>query len=161
MSLSCQTFILGLCPWQFYCTDIKVISISCQKIVFRHPAQWSKIKNSIWKRKRKTRPFLSADTGGPRLVRFLGFWKNRTTVRPRDTWPQAARTLQVHVFKLGPKIFQMHVFARFWTFLHVFLMNEYLRCMFLKRVQIYLSWMNLCSKNLEQHGFLITLPSPY
>ena len=39
--------------------------------------------------------------------------KNSNTVRPRDTRPQAARTSQVHVFKLGPKIFEMHVFARF------------------------------------------------
>ena len=50
------------------------------------------------------------------------------TVRPRDTRPQAARTSQVHVFKLGPKIFEMHIFC---TFLHVFLINEYLRCTFL------------------------------
>ena len=42
------------------------------------------------------------------------------TVRPRDTRPQAARTSQVHVFELGPKIFEMHVFARFCTILHVF-----------------------------------------
>ena len=42
------------------------------------------------------------------------------TVRPRNTQPQAARTLQVHVFELGPKIFKMHVFARFCTFLHDF-----------------------------------------
>ena len=42
------------------------------------------------------------------------------TVRPRDTRPQAARTLQVHVFELGPKIFEMHVFARFCMLLHVF-----------------------------------------
>ena len=56
------------------------------------------------------------------------------TVRPRDTRPQAARTLQVHIFELGPKIFDMHDFARFCTFLHVFarfLINEYLRCTFL------------------------------
>ena len=26
----------------------------------------------------------------------------------------------MHVFELGPKIFEMHVFARFCTFLHVF-----------------------------------------
>ena len=42
------------------------------------------------------------------------------TVRPRDTRPQAVRTSQVHVFELGPKLFEMHVFARFCTFLHVF-----------------------------------------
>ena len=56
-----------------------------------------------------------------------------STVRPRDTRPQAARTSQVHVFKLGPKISEMHVFARFCTFLHVFacfLANENLRCTF-------------------------------
>ena len=32
------------------------------------------------------------------------------TVRPRDTRPQAARTLQVHVFELVPKIFELNVF---------------------------------------------------
>ena len=32
------------------------------------------------------------------------------TVRPRDTRPQAARTLQVHVFELGPKISELNVF---------------------------------------------------
>ena len=56
------------------------------------------------------------------------------TVRPQDTRPQAARTSLVHVFELGPKIFEMHVFAHFCTFLHVFarfLINEYLRCTFL------------------------------
>ena len=30
------------------------------------------------------------------------------TVRPRDTRPQAARTSQVPVFELGPKIFEMN-----------------------------------------------------
>ena len=44
------------------------------------------------------------------------------TVRPRNTRPWTARTLQVHVSELGPKKFEM---------------------------------------NLEQHGFLIILPSPY
>ena len=39
---------------------------------------------------------------------------NVLTVRPRDARPQAARTSQVHVFELGPKIFEMHVFARFF-----------------------------------------------
>ena len=39
-----------------------------------------------------------------------------STVRPRDTRPQAARNSQVHVFELGPKIFEVHVFARFCTF---------------------------------------------
>ena len=32
------------------------------------------------------------------------------TVRPRDTRPQAARTLTVHDFELGPKILEKHVF---------------------------------------------------
>ena len=32
------------------------------------------------------------------------------TVRPRDTRPQAARTLQVHIFELGPKIFELNEF---------------------------------------------------
>ena len=32
------------------------------------------------------------------------------TVRPPDARPQAARTLQVHVFELGPKIFEMNEF---------------------------------------------------
>ena len=34
-------------------------------------------------------------------------------------------TLKRHVFELGPKLFEMHVFARF------FLINQYLRCTFL------------------------------
>ena len=32
------------------------------------------------------------------------------TVRPRDTRPQAARTLQVHVFELDPKKSEMNEF---------------------------------------------------
>ena len=32
------------------------------------------------------------------------------TVRPRDTRPQAARTLTMHVFEHGPKNFEMHKF---------------------------------------------------
>ena len=36
--------------------------------------------------------------------------KNANTVRPRDTRPQAARTLQVHVFELGPKKFELNEF---------------------------------------------------
>ena len=66
------------------------------------------------------------------------------TVGPWAARPQAARTLKMHVFELGPKIFEMHVFARFLPFfdkwaleMHVFarfctfLMNEYFRCTFL------------------------------
>ena len=34
---------------------------------------------------------------------FGGSSKDFETVRPRNTRPQAARTLQVHVFELGPK----------------------------------------------------------
>ena len=37
---------------------------------------------------------------------------NCYTVRPRDTRPQAARTLQVHVFELGPKIFELNEFMQ-------------------------------------------------
>ena len=33
-----------------------------------------------------------------------------STVRPRDTRPQGARTLQVHVFELGPKKFELNEF---------------------------------------------------
>ena len=33
-------------------------------------------------------------------------------VGPRDTRPQAARTLQVHVFELGPKKFEMNEFIK-------------------------------------------------
>ena len=33
-----------------------------------------------------------------------------STVRPRDTRPQAARTSQVHVFELGPKKIEMNEF---------------------------------------------------
>ena len=32
------------------------------------------------------------------------------TVRPRDTLPQAARTLTMHVFENGPKKFEMQEF---------------------------------------------------
>ena len=32
------------------------------------------------------------------------------TVRPRDTRPQAARTLQVHEFELGPKKLELNEF---------------------------------------------------
>ena len=35
-----------------------------------------------------------------------------STVRPRDTRPQAARTSQVHVFELGPKKFEMNEFTK-------------------------------------------------
>ena len=35
------------------------------------------------------------------------------TVRPQDTRPQAARTLTMHDFELGPKKFEMHVFGSF------------------------------------------------
>ena len=31
-----------------------------------------------------------------------------STVGPRDTRPQAARTLTMHVFELDPKKFEMH-----------------------------------------------------
>ena len=41
------------------------------------------------------------------LFRQIG---GHSTVKPRDTRPQAARTLQVHVFELGPKIFEMKEF---------------------------------------------------
>ena len=36
--------------------------------------------------------------------------ENSYTVRPRDTRPQAARTLTVHNFELGSKILEKHVF---------------------------------------------------
>ena len=35
-----------------------------------------------------------------------------TTVRSQDTQPQAARTLQVHIFELGPKQFEMNEFMK-------------------------------------------------
>ena len=34
----------------------------------------------------------------------------RPTLRPRDTRPQAAQTLQVHVFEWGPKKFELNEF---------------------------------------------------
>ena len=37
--------------------------------------------------------------------------KYLATVRPRDTRPQDARTLTMHVFELVPKSFEMHVFG--------------------------------------------------
>ena len=64
--------------------------------------------------------------GVPFVCSILNITGN--TVRPRDTLAQAAWTLQVQVFELGPKN---------------------------------LSGTNLCSENLEQHGFLFILPSPY
>ena len=42
--------------------------------------------------------------------------------------------------------------------IHGLKMHGPCRCMFLNRVQKYLNWTNLCSKNLEKHGFLIILP---
>ena len=39
---------------------------------------------------------------------------NTLTVRPRDTRPQAARTLTMHVFELGPTNFEIHVFDEFY-----------------------------------------------
>ena len=38
------------------------------------------------------------------------YCENTDTVRPQDTRPQAARTLQVHVFEKGPKIFELNKF---------------------------------------------------
>ena len=35
-----------------------------------------------------------------------------STVSPRDTQPQAARTSQVHVFELGPKKFEINEFMK-------------------------------------------------
>ena len=35
---------------------------------------------------------------------------NLIAVRPRDTRPQDARTLQVHIFELGPKKFELNEF---------------------------------------------------
>ena len=51
------------------------------------------------------------------LSHVAAHWKKEAifvhTVRPRDTRPQAARTLTMHVFELGPKKFEMHVFDEF------------------------------------------------
>ena len=44
--------------------------------------------------------------GKMKLEVFLKF----NTVRPRDTRLEAARTSQVHVFELDPKIFEMNEF---------------------------------------------------
>ena len=54
------------------------------------------------------------------VSRFFVGWKSsvggknilkiNNTVRPQDTRPQAARTLQVHVFELGPKKFELNEF---------------------------------------------------
>ena len=35
---------------------------------------------------------------------------DNTTVRPRGTRPRGTRTLQIHGFDMGPKIFQLHGF---------------------------------------------------
>ena len=49
---------------------------------------------------------------------ILSFWQgscqNHYTVGPRDTRPQAARTLTMHDFELGPKNFEMHFFDHFY-----------------------------------------------
>ena len=45
----------------------------------------------------------------------------KSTVRPRDTRPQAARTLTMHIFELGPKKFEMHVFDELLLEMHEFL----------------------------------------
>ena len=42
--------------------------------------------------------------------RFLVAEQKSNTVGPRDTRPQDARTLTVHVFELGPYKFEMHEF---------------------------------------------------
>ena len=48
--------------------------------------------------------------------KYLGSWNwtyelvENVTVRPWDTRPQDARTLQVHVFELGPKKFELNEF---------------------------------------------------
>ena len=93
-------------------------------------------------------------------------YKEKTsTVRPRDKRPQDARTLTMHVFEKGPKTFEIQVFARFCTFLHVFarfLANETLRCTFFDNTWdacfctflqvfahcIYLRYTNTCYKAL-------------
>ena len=43
-------------------------------------------------------------------LRAFETWIHSCTVRPRDTRPQAARTLQMHVFELGPKLFELNEF---------------------------------------------------
>ena len=44
------------------------------------------------------------------ILQVLSSKSRHYTVRPRDTRPRAARTLQVHVFELGPKKFEMNEF---------------------------------------------------
>ena len=39
-----------------------------------------------------------------------GVLQKQATVRPRDTQPQATRTLTMHAFEEGPKKFEMHEF---------------------------------------------------
>ena len=46
----------------------------------------------------------------------IQYTDKKCTVRPRDTRPQDARTLTMHVFEQDPKTLEMHVFARFCTF---------------------------------------------
>ena len=47
-------------------------------------------------------------------VVFISYGKKilgiHVTVGPQNTRPQASRTLKVHIFRLGPKIFEMHKF---------------------------------------------------
>ena len=56
---------------------------------------------------------LLAISGSTYLHHLLSYnTKGSPTVRPRDTRPQAARTLQVHVFELGSKKFEMNEFMK-------------------------------------------------
>ena len=48
---------------------------------------------------------------------------NTHTVRPRDTRPQAARTLKVHDFELGPKKLEKQAFG-----ISLFRYTNFLRC---------------------------------
>ena len=45
-------------------------------------------------------------------MQLITYLSNHVTVRPRDTRPQAAWTLQVHVFEQGPKIFELNEFMQ-------------------------------------------------
>ena len=45
----------------------------------------------------------------PSIIKKFPF-QNITTVRPQDTWLQAAWTLHVHILELGPKNVELNKF---------------------------------------------------
>ena len=65
---------------------------------------WYHTLNSAQSSKRMVRRIVGPSEKNPPKIKL------KSTVRPRDTLPQAARILQVHVFELGPKEFELNKF---------------------------------------------------